>query len=81
LKDLGNKAFAAKEWDSAIGYFTQAVALDPTNHVLYSNRSAAHAGKKEWIDALKDAEEVCLLFSISSAFTNEELDGSGWIVH
>ena len=58
LKDQGNKAFAAKQWDSAIDLFTQAIALDSSNHVLFSNRSAAKAGKKEWTAALEDAEEV-----------------------
>ncbi|KAF7980888.1 hypothetical protein HWV62_36063 [Athelia sp. TMB] len=57
LKDQGNKAFAAKDWDKAIDLFTQAIAIDPKNHVLYSNRSAAQAGKKEWSLALEDAEE------------------------
>ncbi|KAJ7677634.1 hypothetical protein B0H17DRAFT_987255, partial [Mycena rosella] len=57
LKDLGNKAFAAKEYDKAIDLFSQAIALDPKNHVLYSNRSAAHAGKRDWTDALADAEQ------------------------
>ncbi len=58
LKDQGNKAFAAKQYDQAISFFSEAIKLDPSNHVLYSNRSAAHAGKKEWSAALQDAEEV-----------------------
>jgi len=57
LKDQGNKAFAAKEYDKAIDLFTQGLAIDPKNHVLYSNRSAAKAGKKDWAGALADAEE------------------------
>ncbi|KAJ7087252.1 activator of Hsp70 and Hsp90 chaperone [Mycena belliarum] len=57
LKDQGNKAFAAKDYDKAIDLFTQAIAVDPQNHVLYSNRSAAYAGKKQWTDALTDAEQ------------------------
>ncbi|KAF7433115.1 Hsp90 cochaperone [Pleurotus ostreatus] len=57
LKDAGNKAFSARDWDKAIDLFTQAIALDPKNHVLYSNRSAAKAGKREWEAALEDAEE------------------------
>ncbi|KAJ7895939.1 activator of Hsp70 and Hsp90 chaperone [Mycena olivaceomarginata] len=57
LKDQGNKAFAAKDYDKAIELFTQAIALDPKNHVLFSNRSAAHAGKRQWADALTDAEQ------------------------
>ena len=58
LKAQGNKAFAAKDWDTAIDLFTQAIHLDPQNHVLFSNRSAAYAGKKQWDDALKDADAV-----------------------
>lgn len=58
LKDLGNKAFAAKDYDKAIDFFSQAIALDPQNHVLWSNRSAAKVGKKEYAAALEDAEEV-----------------------
>ncbi|KAK3936174.1 heat shock protein sti1 [Diplogelasinospora grovesii] len=58
LKALGNKAIAAKNFDEAIEKFTQAIALDPNNHILYSNRSAAYASKKEWDGALQDAEKT-----------------------
>ena len=58
LKDKGNKAFAAKDYDAAIALFSEAIKLDPKNHVLYSNRSAAHAGKREWDAALQDADAV-----------------------
>lgn len=37
FKDEGNKAFAAKDYDKAINLFTQGLALDPTNHVLYAS--------------------------------------------
>ncbi|KAG8956655.1 Hsp90 cochaperone [Tulasnella sp. 424] len=57
LKDQGNKAFAAKDYNKAIELFSQAIDLDKTNHVLYSNRSAAKAGLKDWAGALQDAEE------------------------
>lgn len=56
LKDLGNKAFQAKDYDKAIDLFTQAINLEPQNFVLYSNRSAAKAGKRDWTHALEDAE-------------------------
>ncbi|KAF4125014.1 stress-induced-phosphoprotein 1 [Geosmithia morbida] len=55
LKALGNKAIADKNFDEAIDKFTQAIAIQPENHILYSNRSAAHASKKDWDSALSDA--------------------------
>jgi stress-induced-phosphoprotein 1 len=58
LKALGNKAIADKNFDDAIDKFTQAIALQPENHILYSNRSAAYASKKEWDNALQDAEKT-----------------------
>ncbi|KAK3330003.1 hypothetical protein B0H66DRAFT_542535 [Apodospora peruviana] len=58
LKALGNKAIAAKNFDEAIDKFTQAIAIDPNNHILYSNRSAAYASKKEWDNALADATKT-----------------------
>lgn len=54
-KDEGNKLFKAKEYDKAIALYTEAVDLDPSNHVFYSNRSAAHAGKMDYENAAKDA--------------------------
>ena len=70
LKDQGNKAFAAKDYDKAIDFFTKAIALDPKNHVLWSNRSAARSGKKEWEAALSDAEEVMLLTSLTGVLVH-----------
>ena len=38
--------------------FTQAIAIQPENHILYSNRSAAYASKKDWENALADADST-----------------------
>ena len=38
LHRLGNKAFAAKEYDEAIKHYTHAISIDSKNCVYYSNR-------------------------------------------
>ncbi|KAJ2363363.1 Hsp90 cochaperone, partial [Coemansia sp. RSA 2607] len=58
LKTQGNAAFAAGNHEEAIKLFTQAIELDPTNHVLYSNRSASLASLKKYEEALVDAEKT-----------------------
>ncbi|MDG2774712.1 tetratricopeptide repeat protein, partial [Vibrio parahaemolyticus] len=42
----------------AIHHFSDAIALAPSNHVLYSNRSAAYASLKNYADALADAKKT-----------------------
>lgn len=58
LKAEGNKLFAEKKFAESVDKFTQAIELDPTNHVLYSNRSGAYASLKDWQKALDDASKV-----------------------
>ncbi|EWC43594.1 hypothetical protein DRE_01481 [Drechslerella stenobrocha 248] len=55
LKAQGNAAFAAKDFPKAIDFFSQAIEVDPTNHVFYSNRSGSYASLKQFDEALKDA--------------------------
>jgi len=49
----------AGKLSEAIDYYTTAINLDGTNHVYYSNRSAAHLQHKDAHAALDDAES-CL---------------------
>ncbi|KAI9341752.1 activator of Hsp70 and Hsp90 chaperone [Obelidium mucronatum] len=58
LKARGNKEFAAGNHPAAIRFFTAAIAKDPSNHVLYSNRSASYASTQNYTKALLDAEET-----------------------
>ncbi len=45
-KQRGNRAFACGNYEDAIQHFTEAIALDKNNHVLYSNRSGARLKAK-----------------------------------
>jgi stress-induced-phosphoprotein 1 len=58
LKDQGNAALAADKVDEAIARYTEAIALDDGNHVLYSNRSFALTKAKKYLEALGDAEKT-----------------------
>lgn len=54
FKDIGNKHLQAKEFDQAIEAYTKAIELDGSNHVFYSNRSAAYLSKGDATNALAD---------------------------
>lgn len=55
-KAQGNKAFAEKQYQKAIDLYSQAIALDKTNPVLYSNRAQCHLNLRDWIRASNDVE-------------------------
>ncbi|XP_057977497.1 hsp70-Hsp90 organizing protein 3-like [Malania oleifera] len=57
-KAKGNAAFSAGKFSDAIRHFSDAISLSPTNHVLYSNRSAAYASLHQYHDALSDAKRT-----------------------
>ncbi|KAL6911899.1 hypothetical protein ACP4OV_000704 [Aristida adscensionis] len=57
-KAKGNAAFSAGRFEEAARHFTDAIALAPGNHVLYSNRSAALASLHRYSDALADAQKT-----------------------
>ncbi|KAG0040193.1 Hsp90 cochaperone [Podila clonocystis] len=58
FKAQGNKAFLAKDYPTAIDFFSKAIELDASNHVLYSNRSACYASQKNYQKALEDGEKT-----------------------
>ncbi|KAL0575570.1 hypothetical protein V5O48_006414 [Marasmius crinis-equi] len=55
LKDEGNAFFSQKDYQSASTKYTEAIALDKSNPVLYANRSACRLHLKQYLDAATDA--------------------------
>lgn len=58
LKAEGNKAIGAKDYDTAVAKYTEAIALDPYNVVYYSNRAAAYTSSNQLQKAVEDAEKA-----------------------
>ena len=50
-----NAACQTGDFPLAISLYTEAIRLDPANHILYSNRSAAHVKLGQFGKALQDA--------------------------
>ena len=61
LKSKGNQAFSSGDYAQAIAYFTDAISIDPSNHILYSNRSASYASLRNYEAALEDAIKLIQL--------------------
>ncbi|KAJ7802792.1 putative stress-induced protein STI1 [Mycena olivaceomarginata] len=57
-KQTGNQLMSSKQYDKAIEAYTQAITLDPTNAIYYSNRAAAHSSKGDHLSAVGDAEQA-----------------------
>jgi len=55
-KELGNKAYKAKQFDQAIKHYDEAIALDSTDITFYNNKGAVHFEQGDF-DAVID---VCL---------------------
>lgn len=58
LKLLGNAAFKERHWLQAESYYSQAIDRNPANHVLWSNRAAAHLHLEEYGSAIADANKA-----------------------
>jgi hypothetical protein len=48
LKELGNAAFKSRRFEKACRIYSQAIAMNPENHLLYANRAAARMGLEQF---------------------------------
>eukprot|EP00913_Durusdinium_trenchii_P028590 g26813.t1 len=63
LKEEGNSKFKQGDFAGAVKAYTESLALDPEQHLCYSNRSAAHLKLGDAQEALADAERCLRLAS------------------
>jgi stress-induced-phosphoprotein 1 len=56
-KELGTKAFQAKDYPTAIEHFTEAIKENPQDHTLFSNRSACFYNSNNFPKALEDGNQ------------------------
>ncbi|KAK1230908.1 hypothetical protein PQX77_005986 [Marasmius sp. AFHP31] len=61
LKDEGNKLFIAKKFDAAVKKYTEAIALDDQNPILFANRAACRLSLRRYMDAATDAAKATQL--------------------
>ncbi|CAD7695454.1 unnamed protein product [Ostreobium quekettii] len=63
LKDEANAAFAAEDFERAVKLYSRGIEMDDSNHILFSNRSAAYSKLKRFEEAKRDAERCVELKS------------------
>ncbi|KAG2338323.1 hypothetical protein BDR05DRAFT_705075 [Suillus weaverae] len=54
----GDAALAASNYDRAIDLYSAAINLDSTSDAVFASRSKAKLGKRLWMEALLDAQQV-----------------------
>lgn len=64
LKQEGNVKFKANDYAGAIELYSRSIELDPSQHTVFSNRSASHIKLKNHEEALADAQ-MCVKLSPS----------------
>ena len=62
LEQLGDTAMDSRNYKEAIGYYSNALSLDPPNWAeLLIKRTKAQTSKELWEDSSMDANEVCVV--------------------
>lgn len=57
LKEEGNAHIQKQNYEQAIESYSKAIEAEPTNHILYSNRSLAYNKRCLWKEGLCDAQK------------------------
>ncbi|GFP86247.1 outer envelope protein 64 chloroplastic [Phtheirospermum japonicum] len=57
-KEKGNQAFKDKQWQRAIGFYTEAIKLNSSNATYYSNRAAAYLEMRSFHQAEADCTQA-----------------------
>lgn len=60
-KEKGNQAFKDKQWQKAIGFYTEAIKLNGSNATYYSNRAAAYLELGSFVQAEADCTQAISL--------------------
>ncbi len=55
FKEQGNSLLLEGKFEEAINAYTEAIVLNPRDHIFYSNRAAAYINIGNFVDSLKDA--------------------------
>lgn len=61
LSDVANRAFYDGNFEKALTLYNEAIQLNPTNFILYSNRSAIFLRLKCFRKSLDDAKQSLAL--------------------
>ena len=57
-KEKGNIAIQKNDFETALKHYTNAIKLDPSNHIFYSNRSMCYHKLGKYSKSLDDAQRI-----------------------
>mmetsp|Transcript_5077 Transcript_5077/g.17082 ORF Transcript_5077/g.17082 Transcript_5077/m.17082 type:complete len:321 (-) Transcript_5077:207-1169(-) len=60
-KTEGNAAFKGRNYERAIELYSEAIAIDNSDHTFFSNRSACYAELGRWEEAANDARQCIIV--------------------
>jgi len=58
LKEQGNRLFASRNYDDAIGCYTKAIIKNPGSSTFYTNRALCYLKQKKWPQAITDCQHA-----------------------